>query len=109
MRNDNSTTPNDDDEMFIAFAVSITFAEQKNGERAERTTNDNTCDRIMSPVCMDAYIVQRLRSHPSALDSTTICSRAKDDGNSISFNQSQVISHVHSISADVGEDKFGFH
>ena len=37
-RKDNSTIDQEDEDMFSAFAISLTFIDQKNGEKDERNT-----------------------------------------------------------------------
>ena len=72
--------------MFIACAVSITFAGQKNGECAERATNENARDPALSPARMPATVARRLRNHPGTSDFTAAYSRVSENGALASFN-----------------------
>ena len=46
--------------IFSAHAVSITFEEQKNGEKWDRSTQDATVDPLLNPVRVAAELVSYL-------------------------------------------------
>ena len=74
-----STARHDDDDIFSAFAVSVTFRTQNNGDKEERTTQENTGDSLLNPVPQLADLIRMLRDHPASSDDTKICTFIDDN------------------------------
>ena len=108
MRRDNSTMSQFFEEILVAFAISISFVDQKNGVKMDKKTNENTNDSVMNPVLMFERIIHCLRTHHDGTCSTHICTYVEVDNSLHTFNQFQVLHHLCSVVAAIGEDHLGF-
>lgn len=59
--------------IFTAFAVSITFREQKNGHKFDRTNQEYTSDLILNPVIVVVQLVWNFQKHPLTTNDTLLC------------------------------------
>ena len=107
LRRDNSTIDHSDQDVFNAFAVSVTFENQKNGVKMDRSTQEATGCSILCPVRMAAAIVSRIRLLPNTTPLTPI--NTFFSGSSIELiHQSMVLSYIQSTAQSIGSDKLGF-
>eukprot|EP00978_Attheya_sp_CCMP212_P007824 scaffold18170_cov45-Attheya_sp.AAC.2 len=96
----------------LAFAdtVTITFIDQKNGNRFKEITQHKTGDPLFCPVCIWAKIVQRVRGYyPGTNDKTPVCTYL--EGGKLKALTSRVMNILFKAtvtSTSIGEDKLGF-
>jgi hypothetical protein len=93
----------------LAFAdtVTITFIDQKNGNRFEEITQHKTGDPLFCPVRMWARIVQRVRGYPGTNDKTPVCTYL--EGGKLKELTSRVMNILLKATvSSIGEDKLGF-
>ena len=75
----------------------------------ECAKNENIDNPTMNPVNITVVITRCLCSNSGTSDSTTTYSFANNTSILTKFNQTQLLSHMHSIIATISEDKLGFY
>ena len=89
-----------------ADTVSITFENQKNGEKMETVTQHRT-DIDMCPVKFWAATVHRIRQYPGATDRTTV-DTVRINNNCFAISAAAVRVYLRRAVKLVGEEKLGF-
>ena len=89
-----------------AETVSITFENQKNGEKMETVTQHRT-DIDMCPVKFWASTVHRIRGYPGSTDRTTV-DTVCINGNCFAISAAAVRVYLRRATKTVGEEKLGF-
>ena len=97
-----------DKELPQADFVTITFVDQKNGERMESVTQFCTNDRVLCPVRAAATIVKRIRAIPSTTEETTINAYIDQSQKLAYVTSKQVKEALRAAVATIGESKLGF-
>ena len=107
-KKNSSTIDHEDDDIFLALVVSITFVDQKNGEKKERTTQESTGGLFMNASGQLSSLISALRIHPDSRNDAPICTCTDSRGNLRTFNRQQVLLHVPFTATTIGEDTLGF-
>ena len=95
-------------ELANADFVSVTFVEQKNGEKIETVTQFSTYDSVLCPVRAAASIVRRLQKLKSTTETTQINTYKNSDGKILKVQSKQVREALCAAVSTIGEDKLGF-
>ena len=94
--------------IFSAATVRITFHEQKNKEKWDAVTQEATCDPLMNPVRVIAWLARYLWSLPPATRETPL--RAYySQGELRTVSAKEALDFLHSIAEAIGESELGFH
>lgn len=105
---DRSIVPHDCREIFQAYAVCLTFADQKNRNKWESAATEHAKDPFMCPVTQCARLVWELRAAPGANDTTQMhhCFAA-DKLQQVA--QTQLLSFLRATACSIGKSALGFH
>lgn len=98
----------DDPHLTQADFVSLTFEEQKNGEKMETVTQHCSGDRVLCPVRAAASIVRRIRKLKSSSGSTTINAYSSPTGKLAYISSAMVKESLRAAVSTIGETKLGF-
>ena len=88
--------------------VSITFEDQKNGERIDTITMHNACDLILCPVVAWAKIVKRVSKIPWGSPDSKV-NAFYSDGHTYHVSGTDMLQALRSAALSIGEAKLGFH
>ena len=94
-------------DIFGVAAVSVTFREQKNGDKWDRTTHEATADPLMNPVRVLAHLVTELWKLPGTMPDTPICTYY-DNGSTRTVSASDALEHLRRVAKVLGEENIGF-
>eukprot|EP00957_Ditylum_brightwellii_P207179 15351855-Ditylum_brightwellii.AAC.1 len=93
--------------LYQAQHVSITFEDQKNGDKMDRCTQEATGDPVLCPVRAAAAVVTYVLSIPGTDLDTPICPFL-EDGELKCLSQMTLLKEFRSAVVAIGEDKLGF-
>ena len=93
--------------IFNAAAVSVTFREQKNGEKWDRSTQEATADPLMNPARVLACLVSELWKLQSTTSDTPMCT-FYDKGSTRTVSASDALEHLRRVAEVLGEENTGF-
>lgn len=96
----------DHDQLHLADIISITFQDQKNGEKAETITLTRTNDPIACPVTQAAAIIRRILSIPGTGPTSPINTYASK-GIVFALSSSTALDRLRRKARNIGADKLG--
>ena len=94
--------------MLVAFAVSLTFFNRKNGKNHQRSTQESTGNPLLNPTLQLAALVRMLRNYPDYSDSASTCALVNKNNVLQAFNQTRALLHLPSAPAAIGEEVLRF-
>ena len=105
---DRSIIAHDDREIFKAYAVSLTFIDEKNRNKWESTTTEYANDPFINSVMQCAHLVWKLRAAPGTTDTTQMYHYFADN-KLHQIKQTQLLTFLRATACSVGESTLGFH
>ena len=97
-----------DPQLVQADFVSLTFEDQKNGEKMETVTQHCTGDRTLCPVKVAAAIVQRVWKLKGSSGRTTINAFPAHSGKASFVTAADISKALKAATVSIGETKLGF-
>jgi hypothetical protein len=106
----NNTIPHDSPSLHRAFRVTVTFADQKNGQKHDKRTHQRTRDPVLCPVARLVSLVRRIRRTIPTFDGLTpICAYRSPKGDTLNITATYLRKTLRTVcNIGGGEPTFGF-
>ena len=106
----NNIIRHDSPSLHRAFRVTVTFADQKNGQKQDKRTHQRTNDPVMCPVARLASIIRRIhRTISDRNGSTPLCAYLSTTGTTLHITSTYLRKSLRSVcTLGGGEPTFGF-
>ena len=92
------------DHIYNAAVVSLTFREQKNGEKWETNTQEATTDPLLKPVRLLACVVSELWKLTGTTGDTLTCT-FYDQCSACAVSSTDALEHLRGVAEVLGKDK----